>query len=263
MISTRNTAKQFRSGIKPSRLSRLSRQDLQIQPTIKFTIFFGTMMTFLIVLPAMNGCTFRTLSPPLPDRRIVGVHRHFDDVAELAVHLHGNFNLALDEQRRVELRPRRVGERGRGLAERGMQPRPKFFREVRRERREQLQKSFHHGQRLRLPRHRLVDENHHRGNRRVETHAVQIFGDFFDARVQRLELRGRGVQVGNGAVEQNQIQQFFALLAFAAVVSACSKAVSDFSSTNKRQTRPRKRYTPSTPLVFHGFTSCNGPMNIS
>ena len=32
---------------------------------------------------------------------------------------------------------------------------------------------------------------------------------------------------------------------------------------NKRHTRPRKRYTPSTPLVFHGFTSCNGPMNIS
>ena len=36
-------------------------------------------------------------------------------------------------------------------------------------------------------------------------------------------------------------------------VSACSNSVSDFSSTNKRQTRPRKRYTPSTPLVFHGF----------
>ena len=46
-------------------------------------------------------------------------------------------------------------------------------------------------------------------------------------------------------------------------VKACSKAVSLASSTSNRHTRPRKRYTPSTPCVFHGFTISSGPMNIS
>ena len=35
-----------------------SADNLQLQPTIKFTSFFGTTMTFLMVLPVMNGCTF-------------------------------------------------------------------------------------------------------------------------------------------------------------------------------------------------------------
>ncbi len=79
-----------------------------IQPTIKFTIFFGTMMTFLIVLPAVNGLDFFRRLRRGFNRRAVGIHRHLDDIAQLAVHLHGNFNFAFDEQRRVKLRPRRV-----------------------------------------------------------------------------------------------------------------------------------------------------------
>ena len=34
-------------------------------------------------------------------------------------------------------------------------------------------------------------------------------------------------------------------------------------SVTRRLARLRKRYTPSTPLVDHGFTACSGPMNIS
>mmetsp|Transcript_21063 Transcript_21063/g.63392 ORF Transcript_21063/g.63392 Transcript_21063/m.63392 type:complete len:219 (-) Transcript_21063:2255-2911(-) len=33
--------------------------------------------------------------------------------------------------------------------------------------------------------------------------------------------------------------------------------------SNRRQARPRKRYTPSTPLVLHTLVSLRGPMNIS
>ena len=168
------------------------------------------MMTFLMVLPAMNGCTFSDALAAASMRALSASTGTLMMSRNFAVHLHRHFDFAFDEQRRIKLRPRRVGQRRRDLAERGMQSRPKFFRQMRRERREQLQKRFHHRQRLVLPRHRLVDENHHRGNRRVEAHPVQIFGDFLDAGVQRLELRGRGVRVGDRAVEQNQIQQFSA-----------------------------------------------------
>ncbi len=36
-----------------------------------------------------------------------------------------------------------------------------------------------------------------------------------------------------------------------------------FSSIIKRQTRARKRETPSTPFMLHGFICSSGPMNIS
>ena len=34
-------------------------------------------------------------------------------------------------------------------------------------------------------------------------------------------------------------------------------------SVTRRFARFRKRNTPSTPFVDHGFTACSGPMNIS
>ena len=70
-----------------------------------FTSFFGTTMTFLIVLPARNGCTFSEALAAASSVGVVGVGRDFDDVAQLAVHLHGNFQRVLDEQRRIELGP--------------------------------------------------------------------------------------------------------------------------------------------------------------
>ncbi len=83
---------------------------------------------------------------------------------------------------------------------------------MRRKRREQLQESFHHGQRPRLPGDRLIHKDHHRRNGGVETHPIEVFRDLFDARVQRLHLCGRGRHVFDGGVELDQIQQFLVTL---------------------------------------------------
>ena len=48
----------------------------------------------------------------------------------------------------------------------------------------------------------------------------------------------------------------------AASVTAGLRAPSS-PGTTRRQTRERKRKTPSTPLVLHGLTASSGPMNIS
>ena len=75
-----------------------------------FTSFFGTTMIFLMVLPAMNGCTFSDALAAASSAALSALAGNLDDVAQLAVHLHRNFHLAFDEQRRIELRPGRVSQ---------------------------------------------------------------------------------------------------------------------------------------------------------
>ena len=83
---------------------------------------------------------------------------------------------------------------------------------MRREGLEQNQEIAQHGNRLRFPGHRVVHKNHQRGNRRVEAQAVEVFGDFLDAGVQRLQLRRRRRHVFDGGIQFDQIQQFSASL---------------------------------------------------
>ena len=69
--------------------------------TTMFTSFFGRTMIFRIVLPARNGFTFS--EPWAAASNSAGWRRgHADHVAELAVHLNGDFEGVLDQQGRVE-----------------------------------------------------------------------------------------------------------------------------------------------------------------
>mmetsp|Transcript_10543 Transcript_10543/g.30015 ORF Transcript_10543/g.30015 Transcript_10543/m.30015 type:complete len:207 (+) Transcript_10543:667-1287(+) len=65
----------------------------------------------------------------------------------------------------------------------------------------------------------------------------------------------------------NLISSVSAVMRFtiAAVTFICSVVASTSStpSDRRRQARARKRWTPSTPLVFQTFVSRRGPMNIS
>ena len=79
------------------------------QTATMFTSFFGTTMIFLTVLPARNGLTFSGLGRGF-DFGLGGVGGDPDDVAQLAVDLHRDFERVLDQQRGVELRPGRVGQ---------------------------------------------------------------------------------------------------------------------------------------------------------
>ena len=83
---------------------------------------------------------------------------------------------------------------------------------MRREGGQQLEKSFQHGNWFCFPRDGFVHEHHHRRNRGVEAHPVEVFGDFLDARVQRLELRRSRRHVFDGRTQLDQVQQFSASL---------------------------------------------------
>ncbi len=56
----------------------------------------------------------------------------------------------------------------------------------------------------------------------------------------------------------------FLIMAFRLLASAFVSGRSAIGvSVTNRLARFKKRNTPSTPFVDHGFTACNGPMNIS
>ena len=89
----------------------------------------------------------------------------------------------------------------------------------------------------------MIGELHHGRDGRVETHAVRVFGDFLDRVVQELERLGVGLDIVH--------------------VHVVARRVLGGSSMISRQTRLRKRDTPSTPRMFQGFIASSGPMNIS
>ena len=211
-------------------------------------------MTFLIVLPSRNGCSLlRSLGGGF-DGGVVGVGRDLDHVAQLAVHLHGNFERVFDQQRRIELRPGRVSELRRSRVEsresRAFATVPR--RDAARRAASRIRKSRSTETGFDFPGHRFVDENHHGRDGGVEAHAVEVFGDFLDAGVQRLQLRRRCRRVliaglslmrfrVRAALVSAEVRGFVSRGGSSAVVSACSNSVSLCSSTNSRQTRPRKR----------------------
>jgi hypothetical protein len=71
-----------------------------------FTIFFGTMMIFLIALPSMNCFIyFRSLGEGF-NCGSGSVHGDFDHGAHLGIHGDKNLALAFDEQGGIKFRPR-------------------------------------------------------------------------------------------------------------------------------------------------------------
>ena len=158
--------------------------------TTIFTSFFGTTMTFRMVLPEewlrLLGSSRRGF-----ELRRSSSGGDTNDVAQLAVHLDGDFERVLDEQRGVEAWPGGVGQGTLSIADGRVELGPEFFGEMRREGLEQDQEIAQHRDRLGLPGHRFVDEDHQGGDGGVEAQAVEVFGDLLDAGVQRLELGRR------------------------------------------------------------------------
>ena len=78
--------------------------------TIRFTSFFGTTMTFLIVLPAMNCCTFSDALAAASSAALSALAGTLMTSRSLPFTCTGISSSSLDEQRRIKLRPGRVGE---------------------------------------------------------------------------------------------------------------------------------------------------------
>src|SRR5260370_17153669 len=65
-----------------------------------------------------------------------------------------------------------------------------------------------------LPGHGLVDEDHERGDSGVEAEAVQIFGHFLDAGMERLELVSGRLDFRDRRAELDLAEQFVPRVSF-------------------------------------------------
>ena len=138
-------------------------------PTTKLTRRPGTAMTRRTSAPSSSAATRSSARAAASIGLGVGVGRHVDSRADLAVEPHRDLDRLVDQQRRVGLGERLVGQRV-GMA----QPGPQLLADVRGQRCQQQHQRFHH-----RTRHAAVGVAHGQvvvqlgdpGDRHVEPHA--------------------------------------------------------------------------------------------
>ena len=100
-------------------------------------------------------------------------------------------------------RPWLIGQRA---TVRSVQAGGQIFGQMWREGVQQIEERAQHRARTRIPLGGFITENHERGDRRVEPHAFEVFGDLLDAGVQCLQLFISRFHIRNGHV-QFQLRQ--------------------------------------------------------